>query len=705
MRCACCGRSMAVEVRMRRTVLLVAVAVAALAVVAGAVSAFLASGSSGQGGASSSGTTRPAGSELSWVLDGTVKALAVADGKLFVGGEFNKVAAATGPLVGFTRGGVRDPSFPAADVGGAVHVAVSDGAGGLYVGGSFKTLGGVACAGLAHVRRGGVVDPAFCPRPNGPVGALALSGGRLFVGGDFSRVGGVTRNGLAVLDVKTGRATGWVSSLGADTGGVGQITPTPTAVWVEERGDLVALDPKTGRRLPFDPNIVSSPHGDGVEGFAVSGERVYAWGLFDRIGGKQLWGVAVLDARTGKALPWTGPRAMWGTTGLLNGSVLYLAGDFTSVGGQPRGGVAAFDAPTGRLLPWKPTGPSLAATGPLDVWDGVLYGTTLQTVFGRSLRTGAPVPIPLPRFNGSIDAIAHTANRLVVGGDFRSLAGNSYPNLLAIDAASGRVLPWKSGIPDAAVDELSAVGSTVYVAGSFSQAGGQARNDSAAFDAHTGELLPWQPGVDYVSGFAASSKGVYTGIPGEETLYQLDPQSGALRQTVSITEYIGALAASDEVIFDANWPDDSLLALQPAPLRVVARLVVPVNEAPYSLALAAEGRSVYLGGTYKRLAGGNQPYLARLRLDNNVLRIDPWRPRVPGPVYAVALAGNSVVVGGATADDRRFYIALVNRASGKTTVVGYWPASDDLWFAVAASGTSVYAGGDFGLRRFSAPTP
>ena len=45
---------------------------------------------------------------------------------------------------------------------------------------------------------GGVVDPAFCPRPNGPVGALAVSGGRLFVGGDFSRIAGALARSSAL---------------------------------------------------------------------------------------------------------------------------------------------------------------------------------------------------------------------------------------------------------------------------------------------------------------------------------------------------------------------------------------------------------------------------------------------------------------------------------------------------------------------------
>jgi hypothetical protein len=104
-------------------------------------------------------------SDLPWVLDGEVSALAVADGKLFVGGEFKRVSAPTGPLVALTRAGQRDATLPAADLHSGVAVAISDGQGGLYVGGSFTTLGGVACRSLSHIRRGATVDRGFCPRP------------------------------------------------------------------------------------------------------------------------------------------------------------------------------------------------------------------------------------------------------------------------------------------------------------------------------------------------------------------------------------------------------------------------------------------------------------------------------------------------------------------------------------------------------------
>ena len=139
---------------------------------------------------------------------------------MYVGGTFTQELPPTGSglVVASSGGGTPDPaSFP--HVVGVVRAAVSDGAGGWYIGGSFTSVGAMRRDGLAHIRSDGTVDPGWDPSPSnfsvvygdtGPVvDALAVSGSTLYVGGDFTIVGGQTRMGLAALSTATGEATSW----------------------------------------------------------------------------------------------------------------------------------------------------------------------------------------------------------------------------------------------------------------------------------------------------------------------------------------------------------------------------------------------------------------------------------------------------------------------------------------------------------------
>jgi hypothetical protein len=65
----------------------------------------------------------------------------------------------------------------------------------LYMGGSFSTVGGVARSGLAAVNTSdGSLDNSFNPSLNSLVMGLAISGSTLYVGGGFTTINGITRN-------------------------------------------------------------------------------------------------------------------------------------------------------------------------------------------------------------------------------------------------------------------------------------------------------------------------------------------------------------------------------------------------------------------------------------------------------------------------------------------------------------------------------
>jgi hypothetical protein len=146
------------------------------------------------------------------VLDGTVWAVAVVGDAVVVGGTFTKVTDKTGTRTynrrnifayGLNDGVVR-PFAPVVD--GSVYALTPGPTNTVYLGGSFRTVGGVAQRGLARVTLGtGARVASFKARINwGDVRAMTAKGSRLYVGGTFSAINNVGRVALARINAGTG---------------------------------------------------------------------------------------------------------------------------------------------------------------------------------------------------------------------------------------------------------------------------------------------------------------------------------------------------------------------------------------------------------------------------------------------------------------------------------------------------------------------
>ncbi len=78
-----------------------------------------------------------------WETNGTVRAIAIDGDYSYLAGSFDYVGPSNGSGVKLTTTSASpDMGFPQVD--GEIHTSVSDGAGGLYIGGTFTTLGGVS---------------------------------------------------------------------------------------------------------------------------------------------------------------------------------------------------------------------------------------------------------------------------------------------------------------------------------------------------------------------------------------------------------------------------------------------------------------------------------------------------------------------------------------------------------------------------------
>ena len=271
-----------------------------------------------------------------WVTNGYVDAIVPAGDKVYIGGDFTQV----GPYTGFgvpinSSTGAPLAAFP--KINGPVYAACADSNGGWFVGGQFTSVGGVARNNIAHILSSGSVDPSWNPNANGYcVYALAVSGTTVYAGGAFQSIGGQSRNCAAALDATTGNVLAWNPNANSDVLSLAVNGTTVyaggqfTSIGGQSRSRIAALDATTGNILAWNPNAVTLPSQYynlcQVTCLAVSGEVVYAAGLFDSIGGQKRQGLAALDATTGNALAWN-PNPNGAVSALaVSGTIAYIGG-------------------------------------------------------------------------------------------------------------------------------------------------------------------------------------------------------------------------------------------------------------------------------------------------------------------------------------------------------------------------------------------
>ncbi len=217
-----------------------------------------------------------------------------------------------------------------------------------------------------------------------------------------------------------------------------------------------------------------------VEGMAVLGDTLFATGLFTRVG-PPTGQVAVLDKTTGEADPsYPAFDALsLGSAGITDivpdgQGGYYVGGEFSSVAEQLRRNLA-------RVLP-----------------DGTLdpdFRPAPQFVGGASDYFGAVTALTLDPNAASPSG----AGVLYVGGQFNTVAGQTRQNLAALDAATGEVLPLQAtfAYPSTTsypprVESLLVHEGMLYVGGIFEQVSGQPHTGLVALDAVTGAVLPWR---------------------------------------------------------------------------------------------------------------------------------------------------------------------------------------------------------------------
>jgi hypothetical protein len=446
---------------------------------------------------------------------GTVRALLVDGGSIFVGGAFGATqevitlrqfcfTATPGciervdtysrnNLIVFSTssGTVLSTAGP---YDGAVNsIATSDDT--IYIGGEFREVGYDFHPGLVALRRSDrfVLPQVFSALAT--VGSLSLDGGRLYA---------TSRSGqMVVLDAATGafvRSTvaGGAMNVGVAAGSDVFVGGSFASVGGVTRSNLAAVNLLTG-----EPTALNRPLNGAVRALALAGDQLFIGGEFTSSASLELGHLARLNTVTGSLSRFNNITSTGGyINDALPGGVyslaattdtLFVGGNFSATSTPARNAVAALDLTTGATRPWN-------ANVPFQRW---------------------------------VTAVAVAGDTLFVGGGIDEIAGQARLLLAALNTATAEATPWAPAI-DGLPTAITVAGDRVYLAGEFTSVDAQARSQFAALDRVSGGLLPWAPryggvpsvvtvahGVVYLGGDLYST----AGLP-RRGLVAVDPTSG-----------------------------------------------------------------------------------------------------------------------------------------------------------------------------------
>jgi hypothetical protein len=184
----------------------------------------------------------------SWQTNGRVRAIAVAAGKIFIGGDFTSVrgpgaaggGVARSHLAAFSlKTGALMPWNPRAN-GTVTALRVNPAGTTIYVGGGFSKLMGRSRAHIGAITTSRTHLRQWHANTNGTVYGIAVSSTRVYFGGSFSRVKGFSRTRLAAVGTtSTARLAKWRANPNSS---VRALTISPSGKRVFVGGDFTRVN-------------------------------------------------------------------------------------------------------------------------------------------------------------------------------------------------------------------------------------------------------------------------------------------------------------------------------------------------------------------------------------------------------------------------------------------------------------------------------
>jgi hypothetical protein len=457
-----------------------------------------------------------------------VSALATDGTTLYVAGWFSGLALVSrAGLAAFTlASNALTPWDPVATAISATlqidALAVANGY--VYVGGNFNHIGGQDRFGSAALLPGSAAATPWNPAGAFPFSVRAIQplGDRVILAADFT-----TPGGLAAVDTASGaRFPNWEPQLFPPQGSIGTIHALAALGGSIAVGGSFVANARgpglfTGNLAVFDtsssaPDVVPEPPGE-VRALAVQGGALYIGGLFTSLDPGTCRNLVAVDAGTGQPTAWAPDATHADVNGGL-GHVDALAFDTNRVyavvtftdpsNGFARSQVQAFSRSTAARVWFADCN---AVTNALACRAGVVYAGGASGFLAALDATTGAFKLWAPQPFGTVRALLATTSGLVVGGAFTYMGVQQRENLALVDYATGLATAWNPGA-DTTVWALAQAGTSLYVGGDFAHAGGQPRARVAAFFLPGSIPLPWNPGADAnVRALAADGANVYAG--------------------------------------------------------------------------------------------------------------------------------------------------------------------------------------------------
>lgn len=569
----------------------------------------------------------------------TVRALDLFDSTLYVGYE---TTGSVHRLAAISLSGGSAPTLPT--VNGRVLTIAADSTG-LFIGGSFTTVGVDSRAGLARINRStGAVDAAWSANVSGgsaTVHALAFDSAELYVGGSFTAIGThATASNLAKVSTSTGvPVTTWVPSpnnvvralafagtelyIGGDFTRVG-VSPNDRAA------DRLALIGKASGSFVWMGGI----NGTSVNALAYHNATLYVAGEFQgQSVGFRLNALAIDNSQN--TTSWdpsltaaavapnaTPPNSAANAIAVSGGSVL-IGGTFTRANSVTREGAAALTSTGALVEDWNPaiTGGSVNAVavsgdlvylgGTFDLTKSAGAGPVRLRNIARITTSGAWDGTWRPDADGRVNAIVTDTSGVYVGGTFTSIGGQTRSNLAKLDPSTGSAVPGWAPAANAPVSALAVdrTNNRLLVGGTFSQINTMPRGRGAGVNLNTGALDSWDPAFNNeVTSITVAGKAAYFG--------------GSFTDVASVT-------TADRI---ARFYGDTFdTGFTPGPNNTV-------------LALSTVNGTVVVGGTFSTLGGTSRGFLGAV--DPSGALVTSWTPTVSSSVSALATTPSGTIAAG-----------------------------------------------------------
>jgi putative pyrroloquinoline-quinone binding quinoprotein/dockerin type I repeat protein len=265
--------------------------------------------------------------------------------------------------------------------------------------------------------------------------------------------------------------------------------------------------------------------------------------------------------------------------------------------------------------------------------------------------------------DGHVNAVLESCGTLYLGGTFTYIGPRTGPSV-ALDSASAHANPSSPRLTGQAVWTVVADGTGGwYLGGNFTAVGCVARTNLAHILSDGTLDLTWNPPIpnNTVSALVVSGNTVYVGGSFSSIGGQTRNSIGALDATT------GALTA---------WNPNANIGV---------------------FALAVSNNIVYAGGGFTTIGGQSRNRIAAL--DATTGAATSWDPNASSNVHALVVYGNTIFAGGDFATiggQSRNRIAALDASTGAATV---WnpnaTGTGATVRAFAASGSTIYAGGNF----------